>query len=226
VKLRGWVAPLAVLATLSLAGCGAGLTPGTAAVVDGQRITIQQVDDLVAAQCSAADAAAKGGSSSPMPLSDVRRRSLGLLMDTALSKKYAADQHITPDHRIADALYGQFEGAIQQLPATARDRLSTAFKDWAVGRAILVQAGSAQTGQAPKSTNLEQLINAGLTERDAWQEKVTIHTDPRFSPAKNGFPGGGDGSVSRPTSTFAKATVAKNVDPAWVGGLPASQKCG
>ncbi len=225
MKPRGWAAPLAVLALVLVSGCGQ-LTPGTAATVDGKRITMDQVDGLVEAQCTAADLAAKGGNSSPLPISYVRQQSLGLLIDTALSDEFGADQNLTPDPVVVEGFYAQFEPGITPLPAKARDALVPAFKAWARGRAILVAAGAAQTGQKPDPNNAEQLINAGLTEREKWLPKVKVVTDSRFSPAKNGFPGGGDGSVSRASSAFAKGSGGRQPDPAWVGGLPASQKCG
>ena len=72
----------------------------------------------------------------------------------------------------------------------------------------------------------EQLINAGLQVREQWLEDADVETDPRYGPDKDGFPGGGDGSVSKPTSDFAKGATAEQVDPAWLSGLPAGQKCG
>jgi len=89
-----------------------------------------------------------------------------------------------------------------------------------------VEAGSESTGTAVSFTNVEQLLNAGLKDRDAWLKKAKITTDPRYSPNKAGYPGSGDGSVSRAGSDFAKSSVATKTDPKWVSGLPANQRCG
>ena len=64
------------VALLLLTGCGE-ITPGTAAVVNGTRITNDEVDDLARAQCVAADRAAKSGESTSMAISRVKRQSLG-----------------------------------------------------------------------------------------------------------------------------------------------------
>ena len=226
-RTRLWAVPSAALALLLLAGCGGQITPGTAAVVNGTRITNDQVDDLAAAQCVAADRAAKTGNSTSMAISRVKQQSLGLLMDTRLTLQYAKSQDITPQPLLAKSFYGQLEQGIDPLPGKARTVLTDVFQSWAKGRAILVQVGSASTGQAPSSTNLDQLINAGLTQRTAWmKKKSTIKTNPRYAPSKEGFPGGGDGSVSRAVSSFAKGATATKADAKFVAGLPTSQKCG
>jgi hypothetical protein len=104
--------------------------------------------------------------------------------------------------------------------------LEDLFRDWSESRAVLVQAGSEATGQPPSEDNVEQLLNAGLQARAEWMQTADIKTDPRYAPGEDGLPGGGDGSVSQPDSDFAKDAGADEADPKWVGGLPASQKCG
>ncbi len=227
MKLRRVLAPLALgaVAVLGLSGCGE-LAPGTAADVGGVRISHEQVDDLVAAQCTAADAAAKDGTSAAAPVSQVREQSLGVLMDTALSTEYAEDQGITPDKQIAAALFDQFEPTIATLPESSQAELSKVFRAWALGRSAMIEAGSRASGQPVTAEAAQQLMEAGLAAREKWLGTIDITTDARYAPAANGFPGGGDGSVSRPTSEFAKGATAAEVDPAWVGGLPAGQKCG
>jgi hypothetical protein len=214
------------VALLLLSGCGE-LTPGTASVVNGTRITDDEVKDLADAQCTAADEAAKTGQSTTAAISRVKRQSLGLLMDIELSRQFAEAQDIEPQKSLVDGFYNQLEPGITPLPEEARTVLADVFHDWAEGRAILVQAGSESTGQEVSFTNVEQLLNAGLQEREPWLAKTEIETDPRYSPNENGFPGGDSGSVSRAGSDFAKGAGGDGEpDPEWVSGLPASQKCG
>jgi hypothetical protein len=227
VKLRRGVpvAVAGVLATLVVSGCSQ-LTPGTAAVVNGTRISNDQVQDLAQAQCTAADKAKAAGQSQTMSISRVKAQSLGLLMDTELSLQYAKDEKITPDTSLVNGFYSQFEPGITPLPTKARTTLTDVFGSWAKGRAILVQAGAESTGQQVSLDNLQQLLDAGLKDRTTWLKKASIDTDPRYAPGKDGFPGNGDGSVSKASSTFAKAAGAAQQDPSFVSGLPAGQKCG
>jgi hypothetical protein len=229
VKLRGRRAVRAAaasgLATLLLTGCGE-LTPGTASQVDETRITDSEVHDLAEAQCAAADRAAAAGQSTTMPVSRVQQQSLGLLIDTELSLQFAQDEDIEWERSVADGFFNQLEPGITPLPEKTRTVLTDVFRDWSKGRAILVEAGSQATDEEVTFTNVDQLIAAGLQERDAWQQDVDVRTDPRYSPNEQGFPGGGDGSVSRARSGFAKDARAAQPDPEWVSGLPDTQKCG
>lgn len=224
-RTRRWAVPSAALALLLLTGCGQ-LSPGTASNLNGTRITNDEVNDLAAAQCVAADRAAKTGNSTTMSISSVKQQSLGLLMDTELSMQYAKDQGITPELSLSKGYYSQLEPGITPLPGKARTVLTNVFENWAKGRAILVQAGSRSTGETPSLTNLDKLINAGLQDRTSWMKKSKIETDARYAPTKDGYPGGGDGSVSRAVSDFAKGATATKANAKFVAGLPASQKCG
>ena len=229
MKLRGGTrtaaSATAVLALLLVSGCG-GMTPGTAATVNGARITDDQVNELAAAQCVAVDRAAKTGNSTTMVISRVKQQSLGLLMDTRLTLQYADDQGIKPEKSLSEGFYRQIEPSITPLSGKTRTVLTEVFQDWAKGRAILVQIGSRGTGQAPSPTNIDQLTNAGLQARVPWLKKSDLEVDPRYGPTKQGFPGGGEGSVSRASSDFAKSASAVKADPQFVSSLPASQKCG
>lgn len=227
MNLRRSLAPVALsaVAVLGLSGCG-GLTPGTAAVVNGERITHSDVEDLVEAQCAATEAAAGSGTGGAVAVSQLRQQSLGVLMDTVLSLQYAQDEGITPDREIADGLYRQFEPSIAELPESSRGALSAAFREWAQGRAAMIELGSRSTGEAVTPEAVPELMQAGLAAREQWLADADIETDARYSPAENGFPGGGDGSVSRASSDFAKKAAAGQADPEWIGGLPAGQRCG
>lgn len=216
-------APLAALALLT--GCGE-LPPGTAATVNGTRVTVAQVDDLVQANCAGAERATASGQNATMPLNQVRQRSLGLLIDNELNRQFGRARHITPDPNLAAGFFQQFQPGIEPLPEQARSELTQVFGDWARGRAVLIEAGSRATGQKPGGGNMDQLLRAGLQQRTTWLSSAEVVTDPRYGPDEHGFPGGGDGSVSRPVSDFAKKASAAQSDPAWVSSLPAGQKCG
>jgi len=224
VKLRVWAVP-AVAALLLLTGCDQ-LSPGTASVVNGTRITKDQVADVTDAQCAAADRAAQAGGGTATALSRVNQQSLFLLIDAEVSKQYAEDEGLKPEEGLAEAFFSEFESSLEQLPEKPRTVLEELFRNWAESRAVLVQAGSDASGQPPSQDNLEQLLNAGLQERAVWMQSADIETDPRYAPGEDGLPGGGDSSVSQPGSDFAKDAGAEEPDPEWVGGLPASQKCG
>lgn len=214
--------PLVALALLT--GCGE-LTSGTASVVNGHRITVSEVNDLVQAQCTGAAQATASGQNATMPLAQVRQRSLGLLIDSELNRQYARARHVTPDSRFVEGFFGQFQSSIAALPASARSELTKVFREWARGRAILVAAGARETGQSADPSNYDQLMKVGFDERSKWLQGIKVVTDPRYGPGKDGFPSG-NGSISRAVSDYAKNASASQPDPSWVASLPDNQKCG
>lgn len=216
----------AAVALLLLAGCG-DITPGTASVVNGTRITNDDVEELTSAQCVLRKQLTKTQQAPAASASRVRQESLWLLMDTELSKQFGESEGIEVDKGLAGALFGQVEPFFEPLPEKSRTVFNEVFENWAEGRAVLVQAGGEATGQLPRPENLEQVMNAGLVAREKWQQKADIKTDPSFAPGKDGFPGGeSSSSVSRAISDFAKKSAAAEQDPDWISALPASQRCG
>lgn len=230
MKLRGrtraWTAPAAVLSLLLLGGCGQ-FSPGTASVVNGTRISNDQVNDLADAQCVLRGTLAEAESAPATSAARVRQESLGLLMDAEFSQQFGRTEKISADKLLTQGFFDQVEPFFESLPKKARAEFTDVFQEWSQGRAILVQAGAESTGQQPTLENIEQLLNAGLQARDDFVKRADIDTDPRYAPDKLGLPGsGGDGSVSKASSSFARGGSAAELDAKWVTGLPASQKCG
>jgi hypothetical protein len=216
----------AVIALLLLSGCSE-LTPGTASVVNGTKITNRQVDDLSDAQCDLRGTLSKAGSAPASSAARIKQESLGLLMDIELSNQFGKAESLTADKSLAAAFLGQVLPIFKPLPTKSRNEMTGVFTKWAKGRAVIVEAGAKATGQQPTSQNLEQLLNAGLKARDTWQKKIDIDTNPRYAPNEKGLTGGGgDGSVSKATSAFAKGGSATDLNAKWVAALPTSQKCG
>jgi hypothetical protein len=232
VKLRGratararlWVVPAAA-SLLLLTGCS-DLTPGTAAVVNGTRISNRSVDRLSDAQCTLRQVLSKSNSAPAASFSRVKQESLSLLMDAQLSNQFGKSKDIEADPVLTAGFLNQVLPVFKPLPKKSRDEFIRVFRVWSKGRAILVQAGGAASGQQPTSTNLDQLVNAGLQARASWLKKADIDTDARYAPDKDGFPGGGQGSISQAGSTFAKDAAKSTQDAKWVEGLPSAQKCG
>ena len=225
-RARVVLAP-ALLGGLLVSGCGQ-LGPGTAAVVGDTRISDRQVQDVAAAQCDLRDSLKGQQGVSATSRSKLTTSSLGLLMDTALSRQFGASQKAAADPLVVKAFLDQVEPLFKPLKAGPEATLTSAFTTWAKARAQLVDVAARKTGQKPTAQNLQQLLDAGLAQRAAWLKSTspTIHTDARYSPGKDGFPGAGDGSVSAAGSDYARAAAKTDLDPTFAASLPASQKCG
>ncbi len=182
---------------------------------------MQQVSDLADAQCDAA-VRQGGGQPVPMPMTQVQQRS-STLLEIELTRQYAASQDLEADPRIVDVYWSQYRTAVEQLPATPVR--SSPMRSATSPRSAPSSWRPAQHRQSPPPTT-SRPDPAGLDARRKWVDAAEVHTDPRFGPDEHGFPGGGDGSVSRPVSDFARKATAAQADPAWVSSLPAGQKCG
>lgn len=217
--------PVAALGLLLLSGC-AELTPGTAAVVNGTRITTDEVSQLAQAQCSGVALSVKMQEGEAVARKRLEESALSLLMDIELNLDFAKTLDLDPRPASVAAIYAQVDPLIQALPEKQRPVTEGVFQRWAKARDVMTQAGEQATRQSATPENADSLVSAAYRERAAWLKKVEIQTDPRYAPDKDGFPGAGDGSVSRATSDFAKSATATKPDATWVSGLPANQRCG
>ena len=222
-----WTRGLALIGVggVLLTGCS-GLTPGTAAVVEGTRISSASVDRLAKAQCSAIEQAGQQGQSQPVALASIKQQSLQLLLDIELDQAFAKDEGITPPQSLVTYIDDQLKTQVQGLRGSAGEVLGETLQQYAASRAAVVQAGAEAADQQASPDNIEQLITTGLEVRARWAKGASVDTDPRYSPDADGNPGGGSGSVSAAASDFAKQGAAEQADPAYVASLPASQKCG
>lgn len=213
---------------LLLTGCS-GLAPGTAAVVEGTRITSASVDDLAEAQCSLIEQAAESGQTQPVPLASIKQQSLQLLLDIELDDAFAEDEGVEPPEALVRFIDEQLQSELQGLSGRAGEVYGETLSRYAASRAAVVQAGAERTGQEATPENIEPLITAGVELRDRWAADADVDVDPRYSPDADGRPGAGSGSVSAAASDFAVQGSAEQSDPeypAYVASLPASQKCG
>lgn len=221
------VALVAMGMALVLSGCG-NVPPGAAVVIEGTKISRSDVDELATAQCAAIAQAAKTGQeqTQELPREQVVVQALSLLMDIELNLQYGATQDVSPRREETAAIYAQIDPLIKTLPDKYQDFMESVFQRWAQGRDVLTQIGEKSTGQQPDANNAEALLNAGYLQREPWLKKIDIETDPRYGPTGIGWPGGGDPSVSKASSDFAKDATRAEPDAAWVSTLPSDQKCG
>jgi hypothetical protein len=203
------------------------MPPGAAAVVDGHTISRSDVDTLSQAQCDGVELAVKHGQQQAQSRKQLTEQALSLLIDIRLNLDYAKSLGLTPRTAQTTADYAQVEPLIKALPAKYQSYLSDVFHDWAKGRDMMVQVGEQATGQVENSSNADQLLDAGYKKRQVWlDEHARIDTDARYSPGKVGWPGEGDGSVSRPVSSYAKGAAKSQPSAAFISGLPAGMRCG
>lgn len=211
---------LAVAAT-TLAGCGTH--PGAAAVVGETRISGDTVDGAAVALCSANTV---GEDTPDLASRGARQAALNFLIDSELSRQFAAAEGVEPDQGQVSATLAQNAQGIEALPDDERED----FRDLLVGfresELILTQIGlESLREQGVEPSAPEQAASEGARLRAEWAASVEVEVDPRFGEYADGGLTAGSGSLSVPVSEAARAGAQPDPGEAWVAGLPASQKC-
>lgn len=215
------ISGIAAAAALVLSGCGV-VHPGAAAVAGSDTITDSQVDDVALALCSANTA--NGGQA--VPSRGARQGALSVLLRSAISRQFGADEGVQPDQRQVSQALSQNDAAISALPASQRDDFRKALREYAEGQLMVIAVGKRvlkQQGQA-KGTN-DQALAEGNKLRTKFADSLDVEVDPRYGTFVDGDlkPGGGSLSVA----VSSHATDGTKADPSapWVAALPAAQKC-
>ena len=217
---RAGAALLLLLAIPALGGCtdGSELHPGDAAVVAGERISLDKVDDLALATCALEE---RGLSQQGVvvPMSFVRSLAAETLVTDVLIEEFAKE-HDVDLADVRSGVRGEAEKAIADLPdsqqASALDRLSLE----GVRRSVLQIVGSTEPGgkASPDAAGA-----AGRTAFAEFRKDADVVRDPRF------------GDVDLDTFQFSGASGSLSVavdpssdamDQAAIAELPAGQRCG
>jgi hypothetical protein len=201
---------LAVLAgaALLMAGCGP-VNPGAAAVVDGTRIAISDVDDAAHVYCTAS-LAGEGGSPAGIDSVALRRQSLADLVAGAVADRVAADR----DYRVTVPTLGGEEKA--QLETMFGDEMDEAMtliernqRTGVIATQMARQADASITGD-------EQLLQAGQQLLAQETAESDISVDPRF---------GLDQTVQQISETGSLSVAGGELDATAVEDRPAALQC-
>jgi hypothetical protein len=217
---------LLVVGVAGVAGCllsSCGSHPGEAAVVGSQSISESRVDAVAAALCSA-QAAAKTALSSRA----ARQGALDVLVQSSLSRQFAAARHATPDAAATSKAVASQQQTLDQLPASRRSAFRSVLQEYAEGQLGLATVGARALAQAGTAkVTQDQALAEGQRLRNAWVPgHVKVSVDPRFGRFSKLRLVGGSGSLSVPQSTSAVAGANGTPASSWVASLPASQQCG
>ena len=206
------------LALLTLSAC-AGLHPGTAATVGDETIPTSEVDDVTRISCDL------GGTAQPR--SAVMRDIVNALVTTRVDTQYAESVGATYDKRQLQQRVQQLEDSLTKLSDTDRDTYVQVVSDFLRSQLMLADVGAKslkKKGTAKPA--VDESVNEGSKLSAAWAKKnIDVEIDPRYNPGTSGKAGGGDGSISRPVSPYAKS-AAGTATPDFVSGLPAELRCG
>ena len=175
----------AVTALALLTGCGQE-APGVAASVDGEQITMEQVDEYASAVCtySAVNAEVAGQPAEPVSGRDLRGYALDLLVQQALLEGVAERLAVSvPPSASSQGVDAQTEEVIAAMPsdegAAIEEIISISQRNAALQRAIGGKL-AAEEGGAGSQAKAERLAASAVA---AEASAADIEVDPRLSEA-------------------------------------------
>jgi peptidyl-prolyl cis-trans isomerase SurA len=226
---RRYLAGVAVVAALTLSGCG-NAGPGVAAKVGDQTVTASDVDRLTEGYCRALEQQIEAqGQVVPMRL--VRTFVAGSLTLRAAAEQLADENDISRPDGYADQVK-QVETQSEGLPAAHRDdfvevgsaRVYVTALERQIGGRLLLNEGN-------PSANDDEKVSRGREELVVWLGEHGVDINPRYGFAiKDGNIVDVTNDTSYPLSADAVAAGKFNAsagpDQTYSASLPASQRCG
>lgn len=216
----------ALAASVLLTGCGVADTdfhPGEAAVIEGEAISMDEVDEVAGAMCDVlrSDARFEGQAYAGSVLRDAAHQ--GLALQVIGAELLAAYDVSLP----ADANDG--ESAIRETYAAAdEDALETAMPAFTGNTElynVLLALGRDELGATADD---QEALTAGVARAQEWQESAEVETNPALPSLEIGDDRiiGTRDDLSVAVSEQARSAAASSAEePAPAEDLPASQRC-
>lgn len=214
----------ALVLPLALAACGDGVSPGQAARVDGDAISVSEVDDLARVIC--ATQGEQGGTSSPT--AGVRALALNVLLGIRIGEG-VGDLDSVDKQQVAQSVQGA-QQARELVAEKDRPLFDEVVRDQTRAQLAVADAAAQELraeGGDPNDQNALQAKAAELQEK--WLADADVEVAPRFGSIKSGQLLAGDGSLSVAVSERARSFKGgSSDDPFGMGSTaeyPASQRC-
>lgn len=213
---------VAIAATVLLTGCNEvpAFSPGVAARVGDDTISVSTVDDMTDAYCQAAETQLQEGQA--LPQHYLRGQVAGSLALRAAADQFAAEHGVTADPSY-DAAVQQAEQSLADLSEAQRQAIievqGAATYVAAVERAVGASLGGGGGDKAKQA--------AGQQAFEKWLADQDISIDPRFGVSiDDGTSQPVDTSLSYALSDISTRAGADQPDTEYAGGLPDTQRCG
>lgn len=221
---------LTATALVALSGCGSDLGPelhpGQAAVVEGESVTFEQVDDFTDDYCALFSTVLQQRGE-VVPLGQIRTFVVSSFVEDELLHRFAEEEGLEPGPGLREQVAGLEEQAAQlgiaekHLPVFLELGRREAY-----AQAIKVAAGAEALESAGVEVTPEAALERGSKIYEEWRKGRDVSVDPRFGVMGEGLTSmSGQPGLSVPVSELARNADLGAPDPAYVEGLPASQTC-
>lgn len=225
------VAAALALVAGALAGCGADLHPGTAAVVNGTSISQTEVDELVTAACEytelSREQSGNAGGSPSLARSGLRATLVDALIRFELTRAKADELGVSvSDAQVAKLASGN--PMPEGIDESDEKLLSEFFRDAA--RAQLLQGVIGAHLKDPSVTDAADVtqedVDAAADYLDSYAKKADVELNPRYGTWTGSAVKQASGSLSHPVDTTAAPVGLPGQPVDTVSALPESHKCG
>ncbi len=220
-KTRLLTAATLGLAGLLLTGCGSA-SPGVAAQVGDQELTVREVDSVTANYCTAL-----GDLESEVPMSYVRQFVLQLLALRSQAEQIADDYGVEPGETYRNDV-AQRQGTAATKPEEVRQDYLDLASTTAYAQDILDQVGEIELDRAGVvDPTTEQVSQAGVDVFNQWPDANGVEIDPRYGlRSVDGVLTPVDTNTSVAVGDTAKSGLATEPDTAFAQSLPTTHRCG
>lgn len=216
------LAALAAVATVLLSGCGSA-SPGVAARIGDQTITVNDVDAESLLICQAVEADLQ----QPLPMGLARYQILTGQISRAIADQIAEEYDVAAGE-VYDSAVSATEVQMADYPEETQETLVTVSTTQTYVESILEAASrQALAAEGVAEPTQDQIAERSQDLFATWPDSHTLEIDPRFGFT---FVDGGfvqaETGASLAVSDTAKAGQAAEPDPAVTAQLPAAQRCG
>jgi len=229
---------LAVAGSSVLALTGCTQSGNVAARVDDTTVPTSEVDFLTRMQCASLGKAAEdpqqGQATQTVATSQIRTGMVNTLIQSELNRQLAASKDLSYDAATLRSVMQQFETTVKDVPKKDQDRFRDLVEDVYRGQLQVYTYAESELGGSPTQEQVQQEV---ARIQDEFRASVDVDVNPEYGADAKGVAGSVDASLSRAVSSFAKQSLEappdQSTDPdaqarytAWLGTLPADQKCG
>ncbi|MGZ5370385.1 hypothetical protein [Aeromicrobium sp.] len=203
------------IAAIALAACS-NVHPGSAAVVDGESISMGKADETATAYCELALAVASQQGNKAVGTSETRRQAVADLIAFTVAQRVAKERDLQIDpagYTLTDEQKTQID---KTFPDADLEEITAAIERSRHTYAVVVALGEEATGKKLSEANTKEIEAAGQAEIVQVYKSTDISIDPRF----------GLDDLAQQVANSGSLSIAEvpdtAVDPA---KLPASQRC-
>lgn len=214
------------LSALLLSGCAGSASPGVAAKVGDETISVSRVDEASGHLCTALSDQFEGAGQ-VVPLGVIRQGVVQLLALASEAEQIAEEYGVTPSSTYERDV-AERTSAASVMPEEVRADYIEVMSTQALASDILDQVGRAKlAAEGFTEPTVEQITQAGTDVFTVWPDANGIEVDPKYGvKLSDGQLVPTDTNVSFAYSDQAKAGLEAEPDAAYVNSLPSNQRCG